>query len=50
MFDIWSLIVGIVIGSCGGVAALTLVHGNKQYDDDPEYWFKQLGRRDSDKL
>lgn len=49
MFDVASLILGIVIGSCGGVAALTLVHGNKQYDDDPEYWFKQLGRRKGDK-
>lgn len=50
MFDIWSLIVGIIIGACGGVAALTLVQGSKQPDDDPEYGFKQLGRRDSDKL
>ena len=49
MFDIGSLIVGIIIGACGGVAALTLVQGNRQYDDDPEYWFKQLGRRSDDK-
>lgn len=49
MFDIWSLIVGVIIGGAGGVAALTLVQGNKQYDDDPEYGFKQLGRRSDDK-
>ena len=49
MFDVASLILGIVIGSCGGIAALTLVHGNKQYDDAPEYWFKQLERRSDDK-
>lgn len=49
MFDVASLILGIVIGSCGGIAAVTLVAGNRQYDDDPEYWLKQLGRRSSDR-
>ena len=51
MFDVWSLIVGVILGACGGVAALTLVQGNRQYDDDdPEYWFKQLGRREEDRV
>lgn len=49
MFDVASLILGIVIGSCGGIAAVTLVAGNRQHDDDPEYWLKQLGRRSSDR-
>lgn len=50
MFDVASLILGIIIGSCGGIAAVTLVAVNRQYDDDdPEYWFKQLGRRSSDR-
>lgn len=50
MFDIWSLILGVIIGGAGGVAAMALVHYSPQPDDDPEYWFKQLGRRNSDKL
>lgn len=45
MFDFWSLIVGVIIG----VVALTLVQSNKWPDDDPEYWFKQPGRRSGDK-
>lgn len=49
MFDVASLILGIVIGSCGSIAAVTLVAGNRQPDDDPEYWLKQLGRRSDDK-
>lgn len=49
MFDVASLILGIIIGSCGGIAAVTLVAGNRQPDDDPEYWLKQLGRRSSDR-
>ena len=49
MGDLSSLTIGIIIGSCGGIAAVTLVAGNMQPDDDPEYWFKQLGRRNSDK-
>lgn len=48
MFDVVSLIIGIIIGSCGGIAAVTLVAGNRQPDDDPEYWFEQLGRRKDD--
>lgn len=48
MFDVASLILGIIIGSCGGIAAVTLIAGNRQPDDDPEYWFKQLGRRKGD--
>lgn len=48
MFDVWSLIIGIIIGACGGLAALTIVQGNKQPDDEPEYWFKQLGHRKGD--
>lgn len=48
MFDIWSLIVGVILGACGGIAAVTLIAGNRQHDDDPEYWLKQLGRRKGD--
>lgn len=50
MFDVWSFVIGLVIGACGGLAALTLVQGNKQPDDEPEYWFRQLGRRSDDRV
>lgn len=49
MFDVWSFVIGIIIGCSLGIAIVALLHGNKQYDDDPEYWFKQLGRRSDDK-
>lgn len=49
MFDLWSFIIGLIIGGSLGIAAMALLHGGGQIDDEPEYWFKQLGRRSDDK-
>ena len=49
MFDIASLILGVILGAAVGVAALSLIIGGKQPDDEPDYWFKELGRRTDDK-
>lgn len=49
MFDVWSLVIGLIVGGAVGVAAMALLRYGKLPDDDPEYWFKQLGRRSSDR-
>lgn len=43
------MIVGLVLGGAIGVFAMAIVQYKRQPDDDPEYWFKQLGRRSDDK-
>lgn len=52
MFDLWSLIIGLIVGGFVGIAAmaLPLLRYEKLPDDEPEYWLEQLGRRNSDKL
>lgn len=49
MFDLWSFIIGLIIGGAGGVAAMALLHAEPMLDDEPEYWFRKLGRRSDDK-
>ena len=48
MFDIPSLILGVILGAALGVAVVSLIIGGKQPDDEPDYWFKELGRRTED--
>lgn len=49
MFDLLSFVIGACVGGSVGIAAMALLHGGGQPDDEPEYWFKQLGRREDDK-
>ena len=49
MFDMPSLILGVILGAALGVAVLSLIINGKQPDDEPDYWFKELGRRKVDK-
>ena len=48
MFDTSSIAV-CLIGICAAVViARALIIGGKQPDDEPDYWFKELGRRKGD--
>ena len=49
MFDLWSLIIGLIVGGSVGIAAMALIQNERQPDDEPEYWVKKLGRRSGDK-
>ena len=49
MFDIPSLILGVMLGGALGVAVLSLIIGGKQPDDDAGWWVDKLGRRTEDK-
>ena len=49
MFDIPSLILGVILGGALGVAVLSLIIGGKQPDDDAGWWVDKLGRRADDK-
>jgi hypothetical protein len=48
MFDIPSLILGVILGAALGVAVVSLIIGGKQ-DDDAGWWVDKLGRRTEDK-
>ena len=49
MFDLLSFIIGACVGGSVGIAAMALLHGGGQIDDEPEYWVNKLGRRSGDK-
>jgi len=49
MFDIPSLILGVILGGALGVAVVSLIIGGKHDDDDAKWWANKLGRRAEDK-
>jgi hypothetical protein len=49
MFDIASLILGVILGAALGVAVVSLIIGGKQDDDEAGWWVDKLGRRVEDK-
>lgn len=34
MFDVWSFVIGIIIGCSLGIAIVALLHGSRKYDDE----------------